>query len=41
MKIYQTPTAEIMELDFEAAVLAGSPTGESYDSQENFGGEWS
>lgn len=38
MKIYQTPTAEVLELNFEAAVLVGST--ESFNKQEDYDGDW-
>lgn len=38
---YISPVVEIVEIDLESPVLSGSPTGESFDSQENFDGEWS
>lgn len=41
MKKYETPMVNVIDLDAERALLAGSPTGEAYDDQVSFDGEWS
>ncbi len=40
MKIYDTPDIEILEIIPEGSILSGS-TGESFDDQEDYGGNWS
>lgn len=39
MEIYYTPRIEVIEILTEGCILAGS-TGESYNDQEDFGGNW-
>lgn len=37
---YIAPAIETVEIDLDSPILIGSPTGESFDPQENFDGEW-
>lgn len=41
LKKYEKPLLRIVELCLEQAVMSGSLTGESYDSQDSYDGPWS
>ena len=40
IKEYETPAVDQLELAHEATIMTQSPTGESYGSQDIYGGNW-
>ena len=38
--VYESPAVEVLTLMAEGDILIGSPTGEDFNDQEDYGGTW-